>query len=458
MATKTFNTRLQLKYDTLANWTEHNPKLLLGEIGVCSVPNASETTVGQVAKPAILFKVGDGTTLFNDLPWASGLAADVYAWAKASTKPVYKAEEITVEDAANNFEGANVETVLSELWTEIQNLTGGQGGSGTIASQIAEGIKAIGSKEVEAGHYITKVGIDDNGKLTITTAELPSYTLTTGTTNGTVKFNGAEVTVAGLDSAAYKKVTDFDEAGAAAAVLGSSDDAATKTTVYGAIAKIQAIEDDYLKEADKTALQDNINAKYTKPEDGIGTADLSAEVKASLAKADSALQAADFNELNGKVTTLVGEDANKSVRTISAEEIAKIVAGADESYDTLKEIADWITSHSTDAATMNSAILALQAIVDGIGGEGEEATVVAYVQKAIEALKIGDYAKAADLTELAGRVTSNETAIAAINNETTGILTTAKKYTDEKIGAIKIEELNQTDYVIFNCGSATEVM
>lgn len=118
---------------------------------------------------------------------------------------------------------------------------------------------------------------------------------------------------------------------------------------------------------------------------------------------DAALQA-----LNGKVNTLVGEDTNKSARAIAAEETAKIVAGADASYDTLKEIADWISSHSTDAAAMNSAILALQGIVDGIGGDGEKATVVAYVDDAIAALKIGDYAKAADLTALAGRVSALE--------------------------------------------------
>lgn len=119
---------------------------------------------------------------------------------------------------------------------------------------------------------------------------------------------------------------------------------------------------------------------------------------------DAALQ-----DLNGKVTTLVGEDTNKSARAIAAEETAKIVAGADASYDTLKEIADWISSHTTDAAAMNSAILALQGIVDGIGGDGEKATVVAYVDDAIAALKIGDYAKAADLTALAGRVSALET-------------------------------------------------
>lgn len=71
----TFNTRISLKYDTYAAWTAANPKLLKGEIAVVVVP--AET--GAVAsEPAILFKVGDGTSLFNALPFASGLAGDVY--------------------------------------------------------------------------------------------------------------------------------------------------------------------------------------------------------------------------------------------------------------------------------------------------------------------------------------------------------------------------------------------
>lgn len=133
-----------------------------------------------------------------------------------------------------------------------------------------------------------------------------------------------------------------------------------------------AVKADYLKSTDKTELQGNIDT------------------------------------VSGKVDTLVGADTGKSARTISAEEVAKIVAGADESFDTLKEIADWISSHKTDATAMNSAITKLEGILAGIGGDGEKATVVAYVTDAIAALKIGDYAKAADLTALAGRVEALE--------------------------------------------------
>ena len=64
------------------------------------------------------------------------------------------------------------------------------------------------------------------------------------------------------------------------------------------------------------------------------------------------------NTLSGKVTTLVGSDSSKSVRAIAAEEVAKIVDGADEDYNTLKEMSDWIAGHADDVTAMNSQIQA----------------------------------------------------------------------------------------------------
>lgn len=117
----------------------------------------------------------------------------------------------------------------------------------------------------------------------------------------------------------------------------------------------------------------------------------------------------EITGVSDKVTALIGSDANKSVRTIAAEEVAKVVDDAPENFDTLKEIAAYIASDKANAAGINNAIAALQGIVAGIGGEDDESkTVVDYVTAAIEELKIGDYAKAADLTALASRVTAAE--------------------------------------------------
>lgn len=69
-----------------------------------------------------------------------------------------------------------------------------------------------------------------------------------------------------------------------------------------------------------------------------------------------------------KVATLIGEDADKSVRTIANEELAKqlIAEGAAEALDSLQEIAQWIQDHPEDAAEMNEKIAQLQQDVDAI--------------------------------------------------------------------------------------------
>ena len=108
---------------------------------------------------------------------------------------------------------------------------------------------------------------------------------------------------------------------------------------------------------------------------------------------------------------LVGSDTGKTVRTIVGEELTSqlIPENANESLNTLTEIATWIQEHPDDASAMNAAIIALQSKVDT-----GDSTVTAYISNAISALKIGDYAKAAELTALASRVSALENTTKAL--------------------------------------------
>ena len=118
MAEKILNTKFRLRYDTLANWNTSDPVLLKGEIAVVAVPSdaTGDNTFGQDTKPSILFKVGDGTSKFKALPFASARAADVYSWAKASTKPSYTATEISFANGGNSdLESTTVSGALNEL-------------------------------------------------------------------------------------------------------------------------------------------------------------------------------------------------------------------------------------------------------------------------------------------------------------------------------------------------------
>lgn len=99
MATTTLNTRIALKYDTLTNWNASEFILKKGEVAICSLANSE--TAEQSTPPAVLLKVGDGVHKFRELPWASGLAADVYEWAKAATKPSYTPGEVGADSAGS---------------------------------------------------------------------------------------------------------------------------------------------------------------------------------------------------------------------------------------------------------------------------------------------------------------------------------------------------------------------
>ena len=102
----------------------------------------------------------------------------------------------------------------------------------------------------------------------------------------------------------------------------------------------------------------------------------------------TAVDAALATEI-AKVSTLIGEDTGKSVRTIANEELAAqlIPANAQEALDTLQEIAAWIQSHPGDASAMNSAITALQNLVGSLPATGTEATtVVGYIDEQIAAV------------------------------------------------------------------------
>lgn len=94
--------------------------------------------------------------------------------------------------------------------------------------------------------------------------------------------------------------------------------------------------------------------------------------------------------VEGKVSTLVGEDAGKSARTIANEELTKqlIPEGAKESLDTLQEIAAWIQNHPDDASAMNAAITALKTKVGDIPEGATATTVVAYIKELVDAEKV----------------------------------------------------------------------
>jgi hypothetical protein len=144
---------------------------------------------------------------------------------------------------------------------------------------------------------------------------------------------------------------------------------------------------------------DSINATIGTVEEGKTVVQMISEAKTAAIYDDTEVREliADNAEaieahktaIDDTVTTLVGDDTGKSVRTIANEELAAQLIGenAKESLDTLEEIAAWIQSHPDDASAMNKAITDLEALVGTLPEGVTATTVVSYVQELVNAEK-----------------------------------------------------------------------
>ena len=224
MAKKILKTQIQLRYDTWENWSDEsvpnqkgNLVLLQGEVGITYVPDNVDPIHNA---PTILFKVGNGTSPFKDLNWASGLAADVYSWAKAATKPTYTYTEVgadksgaasTAESNAKSYTDTKIAALPSDTDTQYQLVLSGH----TLKLQSkAKGATAWSDV---SGQSFT---LPDNNT---------TYTFAEGTTSGAFTVtpsNGTatSVKVHGLGTAAYKATGDF-----ATATQGAKADSAIQS-------------------------------------------------------------------------------------------------------------------------------------------------------------------------------------------------------------------------------------
>lgn len=229
------------------------------------------------------------------------------------------------------------------------------------ADSLAGNYDAVGTAE-------TKVQELANGQVKTNTAAIAKL-------NGDAKTDGSVAkAVADAQAGLETKISAADSK--AAAAQASADNA--KNAADAVDAKIGAVPEGSTVIAEIQKVKD---AAYNDTE-------VRGLIKTNADNITNLTGRADAVE--GKVSTLVGEDAGKSARTIANEELTKqlIPEGAKESLDTLQEIAAWIQNHPDDASAMNAAIAALKTKVGDIPEGATATTVVAYIKELVDAEKV----------------------------------------------------------------------
>lgn len=212
-----------------------------------------------------------------------------------------------------------------------------------------------------------------------------------------------------------------------ASTTASGDLASDVATLQGKVASlIEKVGAAKEGETAATGLYALIEAAQKQADKGVADAK-TADDKAVAAQADvDALEAVvgadDTAGLRQRIKA--NENAIGVLNGTGEGSVAKAVSDAIDDFatkatengtiDTFKELVDWVAGHPDIVNGLTGDINKLKAILKGFGtAEGQSPEVKAYIDSAIQALKIGDYAKAADLTALAARVETLENLPAA---------------------------------------------
>lgn len=418
MANTTFNTRIRLKYDTLKNWTDNNPELLSGEVAIATLSNSHTTTTPDNGTHPVMFKVGPGN--FNALPWTSALAADVYAWAKQDKITVSKqgsgnvvasiSWDATLNDGKGGlkYETANVATAegLKELNEALEGLIERVDAlEDLVGNKLPEGVKATTVIDYvkEAADAATEVA---NAKVASVKAADKSIDVSGEATAPVVKVNisadadnalnlAADGLKVVVPTAPEYSIVKAENSGEYAAVYNLTKDGVTVG------ASINIPKDMVVKSG--SVIDDNIVLVLNNDEE----TEITIPVGSLIEYVTSGSQASDM-------VFITVDDDHKVTATITDGSIT--LAKLNSAIQT--EI-NWVTNHK---ATL----------------EGMEGKVSAWDNAEKNAK---DYADAE---------------IVKVNAEI------AKKVNTDALHEVatsgKIEDLDQTDYVVFYCGTATEII
>ncbi len=388
--------------------------------------DAPESPLDDVLNRLAVVEEGakDATTLANEA------AENANAKAEAITDAVERAEQAVtqasaaVEKAAEAVSNADQATKkASEAATKAEEASTKANASATNADEASMKANHAASSAEESATKAESAATEATNK--VSEMETLMKNVDAAMTDYDTTF--------GLNESAFEK--NLKAVGQATddaiAAMQKAENAASSAATATEDAKQAAKNAESVSEAVQTA-----EAERTKAETARASAESSRETAEAERVESFSKIIGETGELSSRVqkieddylTSADKESLTSAIEKAKEDAILSIMgsAGVDEKYDTLKEIADWILSDTTASAELVTRVSNIEKdylkgadkteiekkiseVSERIGTLPSGAsTVVAYIQEAIAALNIGDYAKADALTALAERVTTAE--------------------------------------------------
>ena len=386
MATKTFNTKIALRYDLYENWISNDPVLLPGELALAAVSVKQDGNVQHV--PSVLIKCGDGTHKYSELDYVFAKAADVVSHAKSEDS--LKAFINGVIADADKASASDMEALAGRVTTAEGKITTLEGKMTTVEGKAADNASAITELQ-------TLVGTDKNVATQIQEA-INALNLST-----TYEVKGE----------AAKVQTSLNE-------YKTSNDAAVQknaTDIAGEISRAKAAE------------EANANA-ISAIKDG-STIDSFADVESALAG----------KEVSGAAAQAL-IDAKAYADGLASNYDAKGAAATAESN--AKAYADGLAGNYDASGSAAQALVDAKAYTDGeiVEWVGDK-TVGVQISEAIDGLKLSetyDAKGAAAAVESKLNTYASEAAAAyETKTDASAKLTEAKGYTDTEVAKVQGE-------------------
>ena len=276
-------------------------------------------------------KRGNPIPVDTTLVWYSKSELETYAKSGATA---YVGQIVTLVNEASNT--AEVYMISNTAGTLVK-----------LAQTAASGnlVQDITNLQSQVNTLITKVGSEASGENAATGlfAKIVDLIAADTALDGRLDVLEGPATQAGSVAEAKKAGTDAQTAvNSLKNVVGADDNAGLRLRIKTNETGISSLKTRATNVETRATNLEALHASGTHN----GKATVAEEVSAGITalKLGSTYAAKSYEK---KVDTLVGSDSSKSARAIAAEEVAKIVASADASYDTLKEIADWILSDTS---------------------------------------------------------------------------------------------------------------